>query len=371
MGNGMARIGGPGRLDGTFCPVVARPPERRVDRAFRGRRLSPYHGQIGALQRACAAMIGKLCGQMPMGAVILGDDHDTACVLVQPVNNARPPYAADSRKRRTAMVQEGVDQGSRWIPRTGVDHQSGLFRQNHEILVLMENVERNIFRPGHGIERLGDDEFHPISGLDLSFCFHDRDAVDSHRAADNQFLDPASRNLPLQDTGQPTVEPARCTVVGRQLFPIAMGFGKGFTHDETDPDSIGAMMSNAELDHEEDKPLDPEMEKVRRKMVRLLAVSLGIMFLGVMAVLVGVVYKVMENEEEVPVRTAADTLAVPAGGPLNVTAALPSGFRVDDVSLDGSKILFYGRMPDGGPAAYIFDIVTEKLAARVRITDQD
>lgn len=130
-------------------------------------------------------------------------------------------------------------------------------------------------------------------------------------------------------------------------------------------------MSNAELDHEEDKPLDPEMEKVRRKMVRLLAVSLGIMFLGVMAVLVGVVYKVMEDGEEVPVRTAADALAVPADGPLNVTAVLPSGFRVEDVSLDGSKILLYGRMPDGGPAAYIYDIMTEKLAARVRITGQD
>lgn len=269
------------------------------------------------------------------------------------------------------MVQQGVDQGSRCISRARVDDQSGLFRQNHQIIILMEDIERNVFGPGHRIERFGDNEFHLICGLDLSFCFHNRDAVDRHRAADDQLLDPASRKLPLQGTGQPAVEPARCVVASRQLFPIFIGFGKGFTHDETDPDSIGAMMSNAELDHEEEKPLDPEMEKVRRKMVRLLAVSLGIMFLGVMAVLVGVVYKVMENGEEVPAHTVADTLAVPADGPLDVTAVLPSGFRVEGVSLDGSKILFYGQTPDGGPAAYIFDIVTEKLAARVRITDQD
>ncbi|MCR9136262.1 MAG: hypothetical protein NXI27_09725 [Alphaproteobacteria bacterium] len=130
-------------------------------------------------------------------------------------------------------------------------------------------------------------------------------------------------------------------------------------------------MSNAELDHEEEKPLDPEMEKVRRKMVRLLAVSLGIMFLGVMAVLAGVVYKVVNNEEDAPVRMTADTLAVPVDGPLDVTAALPAAFRIDSVSLDGSKILFYGQMTGGGPQAYIFDVATEQLVARVRITDQN
>lgn len=128
-------------------------------------------------------------------------------------------------------------------------------------------------------------------------------------------------------------------------------------------------MSNIELDNEEEKPLDPEMEKVRRKMVRLLAVSLGIMFLGVMAVLVGVVYKVMENGDEEPTRVA-DTLQLPAGDPLEVTAALPVGFQVDNVSLDGSKILFMGRNSDGASMAYVFDIVAQKMAARISIEYQ-
>ena len=39
-------------------------------------------------------------------------------------------------------------------------------------------------------------------------------------------------------------------------------------------------MSHVNEDDPDDKPLDPEMEKVRRKMVRLLAVSIGIMFIG-------------------------------------------------------------------------------------------
>jgi hypothetical protein len=50
-------------------------------------------------------------------------------------------------------------------------------------------------------------------------------------------------------------------------------------------------MSQVNQDDLEEKPLDPDMEKVRRKMVRLLAVSIGIMFIGLMAVLGAIVYK--------------------------------------------------------------------------------
>jgi hypothetical protein len=50
-------------------------------------------------------------------------------------------------------------------------------------------------------------------------------------------------------------------------------------------------MSQINEDDLEEKPLDPEMEKVRRKMVRLLAVSIGIMFIGLMTVLGAIVYK--------------------------------------------------------------------------------
>jgi hypothetical protein len=125
-------------------------------------------------------------------------------------------------------------------------------------------------------------------------------------------------------------------------------------------------MSKVELDNEEDKPLDPEMEKVRRKMVRLLGVSIGVMFLGVMAVLAGVVYKVIQTGDETPVGTT-EAFAVPTDVPLTATAQLPAGFSIDDVSLDGSKILFYGRDAGGVSEAYVFDIVTGRMAARIDV----
>jgi hypothetical protein len=46
---------------------------------------------------------------------------------------------------------------------------------------------------------------------------------------------------------------------------------------------------------DQDTELDPAMERVRRKLTRLLAVSAGIMGLGFVAVLVAVIYRVSED----------------------------------------------------------------------------
>ncbi|MCP4317919.1 MAG: hypothetical protein GY789_18330 [Hyphomicrobiales bacterium] len=125
-------------------------------------------------------------------------------------------------------------------------------------------------------------------------------------------------------------------------------------------------MSKVELDQDEEKPLDPEMEKVRRKMVRLLVVSIGIMILGVMAVLAGVVYKVIGPEDE-PQAALSDTITVPSGAPLQLTASLPAGFSVEQVALDGARILFYGRSASGINSAVIMDVSTGNIVAEIEL----
>ncbi len=125
-------------------------------------------------------------------------------------------------------------------------------------------------------------------------------------------------------------------------------------------------MSKVELDQEEEKPLDPEMEKVRRKMVRLLVVSIGIMILGVMAVLAGVVYKVIEPDAETQA-VSSGSLTVPSGAPLQLTGALPSGFVVEQVSLDGSRILFFGQSADGSRRAVILDATSGSTIVEIAL----
>ena len=88
-------------------------------------------------------------------------------------------------------------------------------------------------------------------------------------------------------------------------------------------------------DDEIEKPLDPATEKVRRKMVRLLAVSIGVMMIGLMAVLAAVVYKSVGSGGSGPV----------AGSLL--TIALPAGAEVLDTTLDGDRALLRADTPDG------------------------
>ena len=50
-------------------------------------------------------------------------------------------------------------------------------------------------------------------------------------------------------------------------------------------------MARPAFDDEEEKPLDPAVEKVRRKLVRFVAINLGLLFVALMAVVAALVYK--------------------------------------------------------------------------------
>ena len=86
---------------------------------------------------------------------------------------------------------------------------------------------------------------------------------------------------------------------------------------------------------EAEAPLDPAVERLRRKMVRLLAVSIGVMMIGVMAVLAAVVYKAM----------GSGGAAAPDGA--EIALALPAGADVRSISLDGDRALVHAVTAEG------------------------
>jgi hypothetical protein len=126
-------------------------------------------------------------------------------------------------------------------------------------------------------------------------------------------------------------------------------------------------MNNAVINEDEDKPLDPAMEKVRRKMIRLLVVSIGIMMAGVMALLFAIVYK-MNNR--VPAPVAANTLVVPQGtDEITGTIALPEGAQINAHSFSGAQILFDIVNADGKREMVIFDRSQGRIIARYQLTN--
>lgn len=97
----------------------------------------------------------------------------------------------------------------------------------------------------------------------------------------------------------------------------------------------GPAMTHSD-DSEIEKPLDPATERVRRKLVRLLAVSIGIMLIAVMAVLSAVVYKVSSGSGGARPQPGAE-LAI----------AIPAGADIVETSLDGDRALLRIRTATG------------------------
>lgn len=126
-------------------------------------------------------------------------------------------------------------------------------------------------------------------------------------------------------------------------------------------------MSKINEDDLDEKPLDPEMEKVRRKMVRLLAVSIGIMFIGLMTVLGAIVYKFTQADDPAAgtAQVAGSASSVPSDAPVEGVAALPAGFVVESVSLDGNRIGFFGRAADGSRRVIVHDISVGRIVSDI------
>lgn len=124
-------------------------------------------------------------------------------------------------------------------------------------------------------------------------------------------------------------------------------------------------MSLHEPDDQEEKPLDPVMENVRRKMIKLQLVSAGVMVVMLMAVLGAIVYKVTRTSA--PPASQPGLLAVPSDAPLSAVAALPAGFRIEQVSLSGGQMLFYGVSADGARKALVFDIAAGRIIADISV----
>lgn len=118
---------------------------------------------------------------------------------------------------------------------------------------------------------------------------------------------------------------------------------------------------------EQDEPLDPAMERIRRKMVLLQLVSGGILFVCFMAVLAAVVYKVAQRPSTPAATAATGGFVVPADQPLAATAPLPPGFNIEQVSISGSQLLFLGLL-DGDRKVFIFDLAVGRIVADVTVS---
>ena len=107
----------------------------------------------------------------------------------------------------------------------------------------------------------------------------------------------------------------------------------------------------------DEEPLEPKVEAIRVKMMRLLVVSGGIMMLGLMAVVISIVYKINQGSEQ-----ATGQSVEPVTGEI----ALPSGARILSTALSGSRMMFTIEQDDGSREVLVYD-AQGKLTSRFQL----
>ena len=109
-------------------------------------------------------------------------------------------------------------------------------------------------------------------------------------------------------------------------------------------------------DSDDEAPLDPAAERLRRKLVRLLLISGGIMMLGLIAVFGAIVYKVKASGEGAGRLTASS--------PVEANIAIPPGYRIVATALDGNRALLTLAAPDGSTSLLLVDLTSGTALGR-------
>lgn len=92
----------------------------------------------------------------------------------------------------------------------------------------------------------------------------------------------------------------------------------------------------------DDEPLDPKVEAIRQKMVRLLVVSGGIMMVGLVTVLVAIVYKLNEDSSAGPAGTPVVAgpsllLKIPEGSTVTSSTVNQQGLVITLTDRNGAQ----------------------------------
>ena len=92
-------------------------------------------------------MIGELLGQRFVRPVVLRRHHQPGGVLVEPMHDARAPDTADPGKAGAAMGDQRVDQRAGLVPGGGMHHEAPGLVDDDDVVILVDDIERDIFGP--------------------------------------------------------------------------------------------------------------------------------------------------------------------------------------------------------------------------------
>lgn len=129
------------------------------------------------------------------------------------------------------------------------------------------------------------------------------------------------------------------------------------------------MATDHRTDNAADEPLDPNAERVRRRLVRFAAINIGILFVAVMLVLGAIVYKTF-REEPAPAAGPDEAPAPPTSETVEGRIVLPQGARIVSQSLSGTRLSLQLALSDGSTQFIIYDTRTGRAVGRFAVAGE-
>jgi len=142
----VSRAGGAAAADGHAFTVGLMALDGGVNLALGGGELPADDGFVDFFDFTP----GELSGESQVGGVVFGDDEATAGFFVEPMDNSGPRDPANATKAARAMMEQRIDQGVFGVARRRMDDQPGRFVQGQEVVIFVEDFQRNVFRLGYG-----------------------------------------------------------------------------------------------------------------------------------------------------------------------------------------------------------------------------
>ena len=87
----------------------------------------------------------ELLAKMRVRRIVFCDQNQAGRILIKPVDDSRPPLAADAGKV-VHVIKQRVHQRSVFVSGRRMHHHAAGFVDNGNIRILIENIKRNILR---------------------------------------------------------------------------------------------------------------------------------------------------------------------------------------------------------------------------------
>ncbi|MDN5928778.1 MAG: fimbrial protein [Hyphomicrobiales bacterium] len=107
--------------------------------------------------------------------------------------------------------------------------------------------------------------------------------------------------------------------------------------------------------NDDEKPLDPEVERVRRKLLRFMIINLVILFVAFAAVIGGFIYK-SSHASKRAAGQEAEGRAPSGADAVTAAIAIPAGARIVSQTLSGKEALFSLELADGSRSFLLYDL---------------